>query len=189
MVSSSSLEGSRWDHRGICISSTCRCNVPKYGETPWLDYRCKVGLRGYPPHLLITNKLVSFDSKQCSPSSRTDGSTAVCPSRCCQVHTSVAKPRSVSLHARHASLAQLPTTNHHQVVSAHLQVSPRSCTSIPVAVLPASLPTPVGLNCVLQKFISCLFRESTQPSWVLVDSTMLLRHRGTTYHLCSVTPI
>ena len=34
------------------------------------------------------------------------------------------------------------------------------------------LPTPVGLNCVLQKFVSCLFRESAQPSWVLVDSTM-----------------
>ena len=32
-------------------------------------------------------------------------------------------------------------------------------------------------------------RESAQPSWVLVDSTMLLRHRGMTHHLCSVTPI
>ena len=48
------------------------------------------------------------------------------------------------------------------------------------------LPTPVGLNCVLQKFIRCLFRESAQPSWVLVDSTMLLRHRGMTYHLCQI---
>ena len=45
----------------------------------------------------------------------------------------------VSLHARHASLVQLPTTNHLQVVSAHLQASPRSCTSIPVAVLSATV--------------------------------------------------
>ena len=51
------------------------------------------------------------------------------------------------------------------------------------------LPTPVGLNCILQKFISCLFRESAQTWWVLVDSTMLLRHRRMTYHLCSVTLI
>ena len=42
------------------------CNVPKYGKTPWLDYRCKVRLLGYPAHLLVANKLVPFDSKQCS---------------------------------------------------------------------------------------------------------------------------
>ena len=40
--------------------------MPKYGETPWLDYRCKVRLLGYPPHFLIANKLMPFDSRQCS---------------------------------------------------------------------------------------------------------------------------
>ena len=71
-------------------------------------------------------------------------------------YASVAKLHScVSLHARHASLAQLPTTNHLQ-----------SCVCSPTSVstvlhlhtcrgtVSHCLPTPVGLNCVLQKFIS-----------------------------------
>jgi len=28
--------------------------------------RCKVRLLHYPPHLIVVNKLVPFDSKQCS---------------------------------------------------------------------------------------------------------------------------
>ena len=86
---------------------------------------------------------------------------------------SVAKPCScVSLHARHASLAQLPTTNHLQVVSAHLQVSPRSCISIPVAVLSATV-------CPLWSVSSAFCRSSSAVcsanphnrhgfSWILV---------------------
>ena len=57
--------GSRYDQLGICIIIHT-CNVPKYGEMLWLDYRCKVTLLGYSPHLLVANKLVPFDSKQCS---------------------------------------------------------------------------------------------------------------------------
>jgi len=53
----------RWTHLGICII-IYTCNVPKYGKTPWLDYRCEVRLHRYPPHLLVENKLVPFDSKQ-----------------------------------------------------------------------------------------------------------------------------
>ena len=65
VVSSSSLVGeplgSPWHRQHIHT-----CNVPKYEKTPWLDYRCNVTLLGYPPHLLTANKLVPFDSKQCS---------------------------------------------------------------------------------------------------------------------------
>jgi len=32
----------------------------------WLDYRCEVRLLGYPPHLLVPNKLVPSDFKGCS---------------------------------------------------------------------------------------------------------------------------
>jgi len=45
------------------------CHVPKYGETPWLDYHYKVRLLGYPPHLIVANKLVPIDSKQHSQAS------------------------------------------------------------------------------------------------------------------------
>jgi len=37
--------------------------MPKYGKTPWLDYRCEVRLLSYTPHLITANKLVPFDSK------------------------------------------------------------------------------------------------------------------------------
>jgi len=35
-----------------------------------MDYRSKVRLLGYRPHLLVANKLVLFDSKQCSQARR-----------------------------------------------------------------------------------------------------------------------
>ena len=40
--------------------------MPKYGETLLLDYCCNVKSLGCPPHLLVANKLMPFDSKQCS---------------------------------------------------------------------------------------------------------------------------
>jgi len=40
--------------------------MPKYGKMPRLDYHCKVRLLGYPPHILVANKLMPFDSKQFS---------------------------------------------------------------------------------------------------------------------------
>ena len=48
----------------------------------------------------------------------------------------------------------------------------------------------VALNCTLQESISsCSSRESAQPSWVLVGSTMLLQYHGTPYLHCSATQI
>jgi len=65
VISSSSLMGeplgSSWHLRHHPT-----CNMLKYGKTLWLDYRCKVRLLSYAPHLIIANKVVPFDSKQCS---------------------------------------------------------------------------------------------------------------------------
>ena len=57
--------GSPKNHLGIWVMIHM-CNMPKYGKTLWLDYRCKVMLFSDPPDLINANKLLPFDSKQCS---------------------------------------------------------------------------------------------------------------------------
>jgi len=63
LVSSSSLMreplGSSWRlHHSPYLQCSIHavCPLPKYGKTPWLDYRCKDRLLGYLPHLLVAKK-------------------------------------------------------------------------------------------------------------------------------------
>ena len=108
------------------------------------------------------------------PFNRTDGSTAVSPSRCCQIYTSAAKSCCcANQHARDTFLAQLSTKYHLHVVSTD---SPTSVSMAWHLHTCQPLFALSGLSqCALQKSISCLSRESAQPPRVLVGSTMLLQ--------------
>jgi len=47
-----------WGAVRIICAIMHTCNVSKRGKTPWLDYRHKVQLLGWPPHFLVTVILV-----------------------------------------------------------------------------------------------------------------------------------